>query len=144
VSGPLSNAGQLSVSKAANPPSQVAPGESITYTLALSANRPVAQAVTVADTLPQHTSFVFASNGGVLKGSTVEWVVPSVAAGATVTRTLVVRVDATAGDNTPIINAEYRATNGSDLPGNGPPVGVLVRRAAPAGEDKLYLPLLMR
>jgi len=144
VAGPLSNTGQLAIAKAAHPPTQVAPGESITYTLALSANRPIAQAVTIADTLPLHTTFVSASNGGVRKGSTVEWVVPSIAAGVTVTRTLVVRVDSAVADNTAIVNADYRAANGSDLPGSGPPVGVLVRRAALAGEHKLYLTLLVR
>jgi len=144
VAGPLSNSGQLSIAKAANPATQVAPGEAITYTLALSANRPIVQAVTVIDTLPLHTTFVSASNGGVRKGSTVEWLVPSIAAGVTVTRTLVVRVDSAVADNTPIVNADYRAANGSDLPGSGPPVSVLVRRAAPAGEHKLYLALLVR
>jgi len=144
VAGALSNTGQLAIAKAANPAAQVAPGGLITYTLALSANRPIAQAVTVADTLPLHTTFVGASNGGVQQGAVVEWVVPSIAAGATVTRTLVVRVDAAVADNTLILNADYRATNGSDLPGSGPPVGVLLRRAAPAGEHKLYLGLLAR
>jgi uncharacterized repeat protein (TIGR01451 family) len=144
VAGPLSNAGQLSIAKAANPAAQVAPGEPITYTLALSANRPVVQPVTLIDTLPLHTTFVSASNGGVRNGSTVEWVVPSIAAGATVVRTLVVRVDSAVADRTPIVNADYRAANGSDLPGSGPPVGVLVRRAAPAGERQLFLPMLAR
>jgi uncharacterized repeat protein (TIGR01451 family) len=144
VAGPLSNTGQLAIVKAAHPATQVAPGEPITYTLALSANRPIAQAVTIADTLPLHTTFVSASNGGVRNGPTVEWVVPSIAAGGTVTRTLVVRVDTAIADNTLIVNADYRAANGSDLPGSGPPVGVLVRRAALAGEHKLYLTLLVR
>ena len=59
-------------------------------------------------------------------------------------RTLVVRVDPAVADQTAIVNANYRAANGSDLPGSGPPVGVLVRRATPAGEHTLYLALLVR
>jgi len=144
VAGPLSNLGQLTLTKSASPPLQVAPGGLITYTLALNANQAITDAVTLTDTLPLHSRFVSASGGGVLNGPMVQWTVPAIAVGATVTQTLVVRVDQTIVNNTPIVNAEYRAANGVDLPGTGPPVRVRVAVAAGAGEWKIYLALIAR
>jgi uncharacterized repeat protein (TIGR01451 family) len=144
VAGPLSGAGQLALIKSATPALQVAAGGLITYTLALNANHAVAQPVTLTDRLPVHTSFVSASHGGTRNGSLITWSVPSLAAGATVIRTLVVRVDPAAVGTTLIVNADYRATDGVDLPAAGPAVGVRVKGEAAAGEQKLYLPQVMR
>jgi uncharacterized repeat protein (TIGR01451 family) len=142
VAGPLSAAGRLTLTKSASPPLEVAPGGLITYTLALNANHAVAQAITLTDTLPLHTSFVSAAGGGALQGSVVQWTVPALAAGATLTRTLVVRVAQDVADRTPIVNASYGAADGVDLPGVGPPITVAVKRAA--GQLKVYLPLVVR
>ncbi len=61
--------GSLTLSKTADPATSVLPGELITYTLTLDAgNRPITSTVTLADALPEHTSFVGASDGGVLAG----------------------------------------------------------------------------
>jgi hypothetical protein len=141
VAGALSTRGQLTLTKSASPPLRIAPGGLITYTLMLNTNQPITQTVTLTDTLPLHSSFVSASDGGVLNGRVVQWAVPANAVGPAVMRTLVVRVDAQLPDSRPIVNFLYRATNGVDLPGVGPPVSLLV--AAP-GEQKTYIPLVAR
>ena len=119
-------------------------GGLITYTLALSADQPLAQSVTLTDTLPLHTSFVSASDGGTLSGSVITWTIPSLAAGATVTRTLVARVDQATGGDTAIVNAQYGASDGTDPPTSGPPVSVALKSAVSVSERKVYLPLVVR
>ncbi len=139
VGGPISTQGEMFLSKTANPATTVAPGGLITYTLALSAgSRAITQAITLTDTLPLSTTFDSASDGGMLNGSTVQWSIPSLAANATITRSLVVQVAANAANGTPIVNAAYRADNGVDIPGVGAPVTVIVTpvNAPPvAGDD---------
>ncbi|MFN8504279.1 S8 family serine peptidase [Kouleothrix sp.] len=144
VGGALSNAGQLMISKSASPAVEVAPGALITYTLSLSANRAVTQAATISDALPEYTSFVSASNGGKLSNKTVKWSVAPFAAGATILRTLVVRVDADAPAGAPIVNADYHAADGADLQGDGAPVSVRVKGVAAAGGALVYVPLARR
>jgi serine protease AprX len=126
VGGPLANVGQLSLSKTANPATRVAPGGLLTYTLTLGAgSRAITQSIVLSDTLPANTTFVSASDGGTQTGGVVQWDVPSLAANTTITRTLVVQVDGGVTENTPIVNADYRAENGVDLPGVGTPVTVV-------------------
>jgi uncharacterized repeat protein (TIGR01451 family) len=146
VAGPLDNTPRLTLTKSATPALEVAPGAPITYTLALSANRVVPQPVVVTDTLPLGTTFVSASDGGVLQGSTVRWNVPSVGVGAPVLRTLVVRVGANVADGTPIVNAHYRTSSASALATTGAPVTVTVHAPAqPPGEHRqVFMPLARR
>jgi hypothetical protein len=143
VAGPLGGDAALTLTKRAAPPLEIVPGGLITYTLALSADRPIAKTTTLTDTLPLHTSFVDASDGGTLNGSVITWTIPSLAAGATATRTLVVRVDQTTGGDAAIVNARYGASDGTDPPTGGPPVSVAVKSAVSAGERKLYLALVV-
>jgi uncharacterized repeat protein (TIGR01451 family) len=144
VAGPLGGDGALTLIKRADPPLEVAPGGLITYTLALNADQAIAQAVTLTDTLPLHTSFVGASDGGVLSGAMVTWSIPSLAAGATLTRTLVARVDQATGGDAAIVNTRYGASDGVDPPAGGPPVSVMLRGAAPEQIRKLYVPNMAR
>jgi uncharacterized repeat protein (TIGR01451 family) len=144
VAGPLGGASALTLTKRADPSLEVARGGLITYTLALSASQPIAQAVTLIDTLPLHTSFVSASDGGTLNGSAIIWTIPSMAAGATVTRTLVARVDLSTGGDAAIVNALYGASDGTGPPMDGPPVSVALKSAVSASERKVYLPLVAR
>jgi uncharacterized repeat protein (TIGR01451 family) len=144
VAGPLSSAPTLTLTKRADPPLEVQSGGLITYTLALSAGQALVQPVTLTDTLPLHTSFVSASDGGTLSGSTITWTIPALAAGTSVTRTLVARVDQATGGDKAIVNAQYGASQGSNPPASGPPVSVALKGAAPAGERRVYVALVGR
>jgi uncharacterized repeat protein (TIGR01451 family) len=131
IGGPVNVQSQLKVSKTANPATQVEPGDLITYTLSLSAgNRPITYPIALTDTLPLNVDFVSASNGGVRTGpggSVIKWNIPMLAANQSLTRQLVVRVSQNTPENTQIVNSDYRAENGFDLPGIGAPVTVTVR-----------------
>ncbi|MDQ2995932.1 MAG: S8 family serine peptidase, partial [Chloroflexota bacterium] len=144
VAGALGGDAALTLIKRADPPAEVVLGGLITYTLALSADQPISKTITLTDTLPLHTSFVSASDGGTLNGSVITWTLPSLAAGQTVTRTLVTRVDQAMGGDTAIINAQYGASDGTDTPAIGPPISVVLKSAVSASERKVYLPLVMR
>ena len=70
------------------------PGQTLIYTLTISnAGNQGATGVTLTDTLPANTTFVSASDGGVFAAGVVTWDIGSLAAGATVTRLVTVRVD---------------------------------------------------
>lgn len=146
VAGALSggNTTQLMLANSASPAREVAPGGLITYTLALDANRAIAQPVTITDTVPLSTTFVRASNGGTRAGTTVKWTIPALGADTVISRTLVVRVDPSAPDGTEIVNAGYRAWNGVDLPASGPPVTLEVRRLASLDGRRVLVPLVAR
>jgi serine protease AprX len=144
VGGPINGTPQLSLTKSANPAQQIAPGGLVTYTLSLSANKAIGQPVLVTDTLPLHTTFVSASDGGTRQGAIVTWSVPSLAAGATVRRTLVVRVDSSVSDGTPIINASYRASSAASSPSAGPPVVISTRASAPELRRPVFVPIAGR
>jgi hypothetical protein len=144
VAGSLGGVATLSLTKHADPPLEVVRGGLITYTLALSADQSIGQPLTLADTLPLHTSFVSASDGGTLSGSVITWTIPSLAAGATVTRTLVARVDQATGNAVVIVNAQYGASDGTNPPVDGSPVNVALKSVVSASERKVYLPLVAR
>ncbi len=144
VAGPLNDVGQFTLVKSANPRTTVVPGGLITYTLILSANRPVTQTVTLTDALPLRTSLVSASDGGALVDGIIGWTIPSITSGTPVTRTLVVRVAEDVAANTPIVNTNYRAGNGILLPGVGPPVRLMVEPQTSETQQKIYLPLTVR
>ncbi|MBO9662257.1 hypothetical protein [Dokdonella sp.] len=92
------------------------PGETLTYTIVLS-NSGGAAAVDygVTDPLDANTTFVSASDGGVLSGGTVTWSGLSVPAGGTLTLTLVVTV------NDPIPSGVAQIANLAYVTGETPP-----------------------
>jgi uncharacterized repeat protein (TIGR01451 family)/fimbrial isopeptide formation D2 family protein len=70
-----------------------APGGLITYTLTVTNTGSItATGVLITDTVPANTSFTSASNGGTESGGVVNWPALTLAPGASVTRTLSVRV----------------------------------------------------
>jgi uncharacterized repeat protein (TIGR01451 family) len=69
-------------------------GETLTYILTISnVGAQAATGVMVTDTLPAHTTFVAASDGGTESAGVVTWPVFDLAAGASLTRTVTVRVN---------------------------------------------------
>jgi uncharacterized repeat protein (TIGR01451 family) len=74
--------------------SEVSPGAQITYTLLYTntGSDTIATAV-LADPVPEHSSFVSASDGGALHLGVVEWNLGSIQAQQTVVRSYVVQVD---------------------------------------------------
>src|SRR5205823_3841899 len=71
------------------------PGQTLTYTLTITNNgNQGATGVLLTDTLPAHTTFVSASDGGTFGGGVVTWNIGSLAAGASVTRLVEVQVNA--------------------------------------------------
>jgi uncharacterized repeat protein (TIGR01451 family) len=70
------------------------PGDTLVYTLAYqNTGSASANATTITDNIPAGTTFVAASGGGTLGGSTVTWNIGTLAAGASGSRTLSVRVN---------------------------------------------------
>ena len=95
------------------------PGQTLNYTVTISnAGNQAATGVILTDTLPANTTFVSASDGGVFAGGVVTWNIGSLAAGATLTRLVTVRVDTTVPAGvTSITNsatANDDGTNGTD------------------------------
>ena len=124
VSGPLGALPpQLFLSKTASA-AVVAPGALLTYTLSLNATQPISQSIILSDTLPNNTTFVGASDGGVLANSIVQWTIPSLVNPTSVTRTLTVQVNNNTVNGAQIVNSNYRATNGAELTAVGAPVTV--------------------
>jgi uncharacterized repeat protein (TIGR01451 family) len=73
-----------------------APGDTLVYTLTYqNTGNGRATGVTVTDVLPDHTTFVSASGGGVPTAGTVAWPVGDVPAGTTASVMLTVRIDDT-------------------------------------------------
>ena len=124
--------GVLTLSKSAEPGTEVAPNGVITYTLTVGAQNAAINGVVLTDTLPVDTTFVRASGTYTRSGpgnSIVSWSLNGLAAGQTVSRTLTVQVLPDAADGTTISNASYRAS-ATDAPTvNGTPVNVTVRGA---------------
>ena len=95
------------------------PGQTLNYTVTITnAGNQGATGVILTDPLPANTTFVSASNGGVFAGGVVTWNIGSLAAGATLTRLVTVRVDSTVPAGlTSITNAATAnddGTNGTD------------------------------
>jgi uncharacterized repeat protein (TIGR01451 family) len=90
-------------------PDPIAAGANLTYTLSYgNAGSATATAVVMTDTIPVNTTFVSASGGGTLSGGTVTWNPGTLAAGATATATLVVKVTSPLANGT-IITASSPA-----------------------------------
>src|SRR5207245_491597 len=91
----------------ADAPDPVAAGGTITYTLGYSNTGSAgATVVVISDTVPANTTFVSATGGGSLAAGVVTWPIPSLAAAASGSVTLTVRV------NTPLVNGTV-ITNGT-------------------------------
>ncbi len=83
----------LALAKDDGRPSAV-PGQTITYTLTVTnVGTRDATGVTLTDQLPQNTTFISAGDGGTQSAGTVTWPAFSLASGASVTRTLTVRIN---------------------------------------------------
>ncbi len=98
---------------------EVRPGGALSYTITVSnLGNQGATGVVLSDPIPAGTSFVSASDGGAESGGTVTWPAFSLAAGASVTRTLNIQVNDPAPvgqatvDNT--ATAADDGTNGTD------------------------------
>ena len=82
----------LSVSKT-DAPDPVAAGATLTYTIAYANNgNTSATGAVLTDTVPANTTFVSATNGGALAGSTITWMPGTLAAGGSGSAQVVVRV----------------------------------------------------
>ena len=87
-------------------------GEQITYTLSLyNTGNENASGIVLEDTLPDHTVFVSASNGGTLSGDVVTWMATELLVGVEASVALTVQVDTPLDNGTPIYNS---TTLGSD------------------------------
>lgn len=81
-------------------------GDTLTYTLQYHNNGSAsATGTAIADNIPANTTFISASHGGTLVGSTVSWTIGSVGIGVSGTRTLSVRL------NSPIAKGSVTAVS---------------------------------
>lgn len=71
---------------------EVRVGDELTYTIAYINNTGASASVTITDTLPAGVRFVRSTGGGSYSGGAVKWAIDDVAAGATGTVTVTVRV----------------------------------------------------
>jgi uncharacterized repeat protein (TIGR01451 family) len=95
----------FSISKSASAVS-AASGGTLTYTLQYrNLGATAASNATISETLPAGTTFMSATNGGVLNGSTVTWQFGSVAAHSIASVSVTVQVTAPPGTN--LTNAQY-------------------------------------
>ena len=121
--------------------SSAVPGQTIIYTLTVrNVGARDATGVTLTDALPQNTTFVSASDGGVLAAGTVTWPPFSVASGASVIRTLSVRINRPLPVGvTQITNQAAVADDGTGAPdpnpANNTATDVDSLRNAPEAED---------
>ena len=93
---------------AADAPDPVDAGANVTWTLTYGNNGNAnATSVVVADTLPANTTFVSATNGGVLSGSTVTWNLGTLTPGATGNVQVVARVTSPLANGTILNHASY-------------------------------------
>lgn len=123
------------ISKTVTPTPTVQPGDYLTYTLTITntGDLETQGSYTVTDDLPNDTNFVSAGAGGILFGSTVQWVTDTtvLSNNGSLSFSYVVTVTKPLTDGTPIINQTY-SVNGGGAPAvaSGPPVTVTV--TAPA------------
>src|SRR5206468_3265565 len=97
----------LSISKS-DAPDPVNAGSNITYTLSYSnTGNANATGVVITDTVPANTTFVSATGGGTLSGSVVTWSPGNLAAGASGSVQMVVRVTSPLANGTLINNSSW-------------------------------------
>ncbi|PYT15718.1 MAG: hypothetical protein DMF51_06235, partial [Acidobacteria bacterium] len=103
----------------ADAPDPVAAGASLTYTLSYTnTGNANATAILLTDTIPANTAFVSAGSG-TLSGSVVTWSIGSLAAGASGTVQLVVRVASPLANGTVIHNQTYSVASAQTAAVNG-------------------------
>jgi uncharacterized repeat protein (TIGR01451 family) len=130
----------LALAKDDGRPSAV-PGQTVTYTLTVTnVGTRDATGVILTDTLPEHTTFVGAGDGGTRTAGTVTWPAFSVPSGGSVTRTLTVRINRPLPAGvTAITNRAAVADDGTGgpdpTPANNAATDVDSLRNAPEAED---------
>ncbi len=117
--------GQAALTLTKSAPATVAPFANLTYTLTYGdPSGSDAVGVAISDTLPAGTTFVSATNGGVLNGNVVNWTIGTVPAGsAGLTVSFTVQVTATSGT---VDNVAYSITATNATTVNGAPVSTTV------------------
>jgi uncharacterized repeat protein (TIGR01451 family) len=112
---------------AADAPDPVSAGSNLTYTLSYAnGGNANATAVVLSDTLPANTTFVSASGGGIAAGSVVTWNLGTLAAGASGSAQMVVRVASPLANGTTITHATYSIDSAQTNPANGASVATTV------------------
>lgn len=116
----------LTISKAA--PATVVSGQPLTYTLTYgNTGGTAATSAVIRDTVPAGTTFVSATNGGVLSAGDVVWNIASLGAGVTgQTVSFTVTVNAASGA---VTNATYSIAASGISPVAGAPVATVVQPA---------------
>src|SRR5437867_1294624 len=129
VSTTVSSAPILAVSKT-DSPDPVAAGGSLTYTLSYSnTGNANATGVVLTDTVPANTTFVSATVGGTLASGVVTWSVGNLAAGASGSVQMVVRVASPLANGTSITNSTYSIDSNETSPVSGAAVSTIVTSA---------------
>src|SRR5207247_1023476 len=115
----VTSAPVLAVS-ATDAPDPVAAGGTITYTLGYSnTGNSGATGVVLSDTIPVNTTFVSATGGGALSAGIVTWSIGSLAAGASGSVQLVVRVASPLANGTVITDGTYSIDSIETAPVSG-------------------------
>ena len=121
---------RLSIAKTA--PAAIGEGTLLTYTLSYeNVGGQVANSVSIQDTVPSGTTFVSASDGGVLRSGRVEWQLGTLGLGESGTVTFTVRVSC---GQSAIVNDNYRIIAGFQ-PFGGLSVSTTVTAASSAPVD---------
>ena len=115
---------------ATDSPDPVNAGSNITYTLSYSNTGNMnATSTVITDVVPAGTTFVSASNGGALSAGTVTWSIGTLAAGASGSVTLTVKVNAPIADGATITDATYGIDTAQTTPASGAAVSTTVHSA---------------
>src|SRR5206468_3724620 len=129
VSTAVSSAPILAVSKT-DSPDPVAAGGNLTYTLSYSnTGNANATGVVITDTVPANTTFVSATAGGTLASGVVTWSAGNLAAGASGSVQMVVRVASPLANGTSITNSTYSIDSNETSPVSGASVSTAVTSA---------------
>src|SRR5207249_4640233 len=108
-------------------PDPVAAGGNLTYTIAYTNSGATgATGVVITDTVPANTTFVSATAGGTLASGVVTWSIGNLAAGASGSVQMVVRVASPLANGTSISNSTYSIDSNETSPVNGAAVSTAV------------------
>src|SRR5438093_1588111 len=119
VTTTVGSAPVLAVSKT-DSPDPVAAGGNLTYTLSYSnTGNANATGVVLTDTVPANTTFVSATAGGTLASGVVTWSPGNLAAGASGSVQMVVRVASPLANGTSITNSTYSIDSNETSPVSG-------------------------
>ena len=130
----------LSIALTDSPDPAVA-GGLLTYTLDYgNSGNADATAVVISDAVPARTTFVSATAGGTLSGTTVTWAPGILAAGGTGSVEMVVRVDSPLPHNSIITNGSYSITSTETGPVNGSAITTSVNSAPGLQISKTHAP----